>query len=90
MSQGTGCSNGTPIKEPALTVTGSVNALEGQANALHSMLNNLERLLYGEDNAVKCSDGAQKPIDGFEERLSDVVSINERALSKLDHIISRL
>lgn len=72
-----------------LPITGIVNTLEGQQGALHGMLNNLERMLYG-GNAPEISSENAKQVEGFEIRLNDVTSSFERALGKLDYIISRL
>jgi hypothetical protein len=71
-----------------INMTSAITALEDQQHTLNNMLNALENILYGSDTAEPREE--KKQNDGFETRLSDLVASNEKALSRLDRVISKL
>lgn len=76
------------IATPSISISDAINMLEGQQDTLKNMLDALDMKLYGNDTA-KASEASNKS-NGFENRLAELVSSHERALSKLERIISKL
>lgn len=71
-----------------LSLSNAISSLENQQETLHNMLNALESILYGSSKAS--STGEKKQNEGFEDRLNALVAASERALNKLDRVISKM
>lgn len=71
-----------------ISITNAISALEGQSATLHSMVNSLGEMLYGGSDVTMPTQ--EQNCAGLEDHLTELVRSNERALSRLDRIITKL